>query len=191
MTSSMADPWPADRHVPRLVFDALPSSLHEALAPRVDRLGYLGEFFQVAAHQPDALLAFNQFTEALKAALPARLSELVALTVSSSLGNAYERNQHEQLAANLGFSRDWIVEALAGEPAHAVLLSDEERVVQRLAVAALRGAPAPDEVGDAVAALGPETTVAVLLLVGRYLAHACVVQTLAIGPPVPPVVSPT
>ena len=187
--ASEQDRLALERDVPRVSFDALPGKLQEALRPRYERLGYLGEFFQVAAHQPTALLAFHRFTEALKAALPDQLTELVALTVSSRLGNHYERNQHEQLATKLGFSSAWVAEALAGEPSAAEVLSGEERLVQSLAVAALAGEPAPDQVGRAVAVLGPETTMAVLLLVGRYVAHSSVVQTLGIAPPVAPVVS--
>ena len=66
------------------------------MRPRVERLGYLGEFFQCAANVPDALLAFDVFTAALKRALPDRVTEVVALTVATRLGNAYERHQHER-----------------------------------------------------------------------------------------------
>src|SRR5438309_28638 len=76
------------------------SSMRVAGEPR--RLGYLGEFFQVAAHQPAALSAFVSFSEALKDALPWRLVEVIALTVSARTGNAYERVQHERLALTLG-----------------------------------------------------------------------------------------
>jgi hypothetical protein len=38
------------------------------------------------------------FTESLKAALPDRLVEIVALTAASHADNAYERVQHERLA---------------------------------------------------------------------------------------------
>lgn len=175
--------------VPRLPFEALPSELRDSLRPRYERLGYLGEFFQVAAHQPTALLAFHRFTEALKSALPERYTELVALTVSNRLGNHYERNQHERLASKLGFAEAWIGEALAGDPDGATVLDDGERLVQRLALAALAGTAAPEVVGEAVESLGPETTVGLLLLVGRYVAHSSVVQTLGIQPPVAPVVS--
>src|SRR5215470_7455189 len=100
--------------IPRLGLDAMPPALADALRPRVQRLGYLGEFFQCAANAPDALLAFHQFTEALKAALPERVTEVVALTVATRLGNAYERHQHERLCRRLGLSDEWIraVEAL-------------------------------------------------------------------------------
>lgn len=175
--------------LPYVPFDSLPGALQDLLRPRYERLGYLGEFFQVAAHQPDALVAFHRFSEELKAALPDRFTELVALTVSSRLGNHYERNQHEQLATKLGFSVEWIADALAGDPSLVTALADDERVAQRLALAAVSGQAAPEVVGDAADVLGPQVTVGLLLLVGRYVAHSAVVRTLGLLPPVPPVVS--
>ena len=70
--------------IPRLEFDVLEEGLAAVLAPRYERLGYLGEFFKCMGHQPRALRAFVEFTEAAKAALP---GELIALTVAGKLGN--------------------------------------------------------------------------------------------------------
>lgn len=56
--------------IPRLELDQLPAELATALRPRVQRLGYLGEFFKCAAHQPAALLSFMRFTDDLKEVLP-------------------------------------------------------------------------------------------------------------------------
>src|SRR5512143_1851057 len=102
--------------IPRLDMDQLPPPLAAALRPRVERLGYLGEFFQCAANVPDALLAFQQLTEALKAALPDRVTEVVALTVATRLGNDYERYQHERLCRTLGFDDGWIRAVEYGAP---------------------------------------------------------------------------
>ena len=60
--------------IQRLGLDSLPGSLRALLRSRVERLGYLGEFFQVAGHQPDALAGFVTLTEALKDALPANVT---------------------------------------------------------------------------------------------------------------------
>ncbi len=175
--------------IPRLAYEDLPPGLAEALRPRVERLGYLGEFFRVAAHQPRALEAFVDFTEAAKEGLPKRLVETVALTCAVRLGNAYERNQHERLSVRLGFGRDWVaaVERLA--PDTAPLLEPEERAVQRYLLAALdshgHGEAAQDGFADLVMCLGHAHAVAVLLVAGRYLVHALVVNTLALAPPVP------
>src|SRR5437762_13195295 len=94
--------------IPRLSSGEMPLDLANYLRPRVERLGYLGEFFQCAAHQPKALLSFMRFTEELRKALPENLTETVALTVSSLMDNPYERVQHERLCLKLGFDKSWI-----------------------------------------------------------------------------------
>lgn len=170
--------------VPRLPFDALPAPLAEALGPRVKRLGYLGEFFQCAANVPDALLAFQQFTEALKRALPERVTELIALTVAVRMQNAYERHQHERLCRRLGFSDAWIraVEAVQGDG-----LSGEDGAVQRLVLALLdgHGHAVGAEMDAVIDYLGAPAAVAVVLTVGRYATHSLLVNALALAPPVP------
>jgi len=162
--------------------------LAQRLRPRVERLGYLGEFFRCAAQQPKALLAFLDLTEALKEALPDRLTEVVALTVSCVMDNAYERVQHERLCLELGLGEPWIrqVEALssAGEDSR---LGDDEHCVQRLVVAALErnGHDTAGELAAVVGAIGHERAIAVLMLIGRYVSHAFMVSALALEPPVP------
>src|ERR1039457_7173748 len=79
--------------VPRLRYDDLEPELRALLAEKYERLGYLGEFFQVTAHQPAALADFIRFTNAVGAALPVALGEIAALVVSAALGNDYERHQ--------------------------------------------------------------------------------------------------
>ena len=192
--------------IPRIAFDDLPAPLAEALRPRVERLGSLGEFFQVAAHQPDALGHFVAFTEAAKGGLPDRLVEVVALTAAAWAGNRYERHQHERLAVALGFGVPWVRTILAraaaiGTPAAGAPAADiasdiepelepDERAVQDLVLAALhaqplaRGPEVDTALAVVVARLGPELAMAVLLLLGRFLAHAVVVNACAIEPPV-------
>ena len=61
--------------IPRLQLADMPQELRGYLEDtKVKRLGYLGEFFQVAANNPEALLRFMQFTDALGAALPKKLT---------------------------------------------------------------------------------------------------------------------
>jgi len=177
---------PGPEAVARLGIDDLPADLADALRPRVERLGYLGEFFQVAGHQPDALLGFVTFTESLKAALPATVTETVALTVASLTDNRYERHQHERLALALGLGEEWLREVLRLDPANAEL-GEVERRVQALVMASVRSLgsdvsrplEALTEVADAA------TVVGVLLSTGRYLAHAVVVNAFGLAPPVP------
>jgi hypothetical protein len=179
--------------IPRISSDALPPILAEKLRPRIERLGYLGEFFRCAAHQPEALTSFMAFTEDLKRALPERIAEVVALTVSTELANAYERHQHEQLCLKLGFGEQWVrrVESLDGgartTPPAPDALSDDERCVQALTVAVLRrgGHRTAPELEQVVLALGHQSAIAVLMLIGRYVTHALMVNALELEPPVP------
>ena len=165
-------------------FDALDDELRLLLGPRVERLGYLGEFFQLAAHQPDALAGFIRFTESLKAALPWRLVEIAALTVATETENDYERVQHERLALKLGMSEEELGAVLAGEvvpPAFA----PAEVATRALAMNCARRT-GRDGDGLLVAlrdATDQATAVGVLLVCSRYLAHANFVNTMGIGVP--------
>lgn len=159
----------------------------EALRPKVNRLGYVGAFFTHAAHQPDALLSFIRFTDDLKRALDDRLTELVALTVAAAKGNDYERHQHERLSIALGFSPAWVGAVEALDPAQgAEHLSDVDRAIQTLVldVLASDGHGVADQVRRCVEAVGEAETVGILMLVGRYVAHALMANALALAPPV-------
>jgi alkylhydroperoxidase family enzyme len=172
--------------IPRIAFDDLPAPLADLLRPRVERLGYLGEFFRCMAHQPEALGSFIQFTEDLKHALPDRLTEVVALTVATKLGNAYEGHQHERLALKLGFGEPWIRAVQRLEPDGHTLLDPTEQTVQRFALAMIdrQGRGTADEREAVVGALGPVQAIAVIMLVSRYVAHALMVNCLQLEPPV-------
>ena len=126
------------QRIHRLSFDELSPDLQAALEPRVRRLGYLGEFFCCAGNQPAVLYAFNAMTEALKKALPDRLTEVVALTVAVLTGNDYERHQHERLSEKLGFGREWIIAVLDGPTTESRGLASPEAAVQQLAVGLVR-----------------------------------------------------
>ena len=157
----------------------LSDDLRQQLSPRVQRLGYLGDFFRYCGHQPTALLHFDRFTEALKKAVPADLTETVALTIATAAGNEYERAQHERLASKLGFSAAWI-EALTSATPSPDALSDEQLDARSLALAMLGGEwdHAQSCLATLAARVGQEQAVGVLMLVGRYLAHAAISNTL-------------
>lgn len=173
--------------LPRLEFEQLEAGLASYLDARVKRLGYLGEFFKCAGHQPHALVAFMEFTEASKADLPKSLIEVIALTVAGSMGSAYERNQHERLSIRLGFGRDWVAAVNLLAPEDQSILDRGERAVQRLVLTILdsKGQSAKAQFEAVVEDLGPEQAMAVLLVAGRYVVHALVVNTLQLVPPVP------
>jgi alkylhydroperoxidase family enzyme len=173
--------------IPRLELEQLPCELATALHSRVQRLGYLGEFFKCAAHQPAALLAFMRFTDDLKEALPDNLIEVVALTVAGWMGNGYERNQHERLCRKLGFGDEWIRAVNALRPGSQGSLDDRERCVQQLALAMLqgRGHGVQAQLDAVVGAVGAAPGMAILMLIGRYVTHALIVNALELAPPVP------
>jgi len=175
------------KKIPRLEMNELAPNVQETLAARVKRLGYLGEFFKCAGHNPDVLVSFMEMTEALKKALPDRLTETGSLTVAGLMGNDYERNQHERLSEKLGFGRDWVAAVNRLKPDAEGPMSEDERAVQRLAMAvvARRGHGVEAELEAAIGRIGPAQAMAVLFLIGRYVMHAYVVNALNLAPPVP------
>lgn len=172
--------------IERLELGQLPAELRVALEPRVERLGYLGEFFRCAAHQPEVLRSFIAFTDDLKDALPDELTEVVALTVAATTGNDYERHQHERLCLRLGFDEGWVRQALACDPSRSEGLGEGARAVQELTLALVagHGRGVTDQLDRVIDEVGVASAVAVLLLVGRYLTHALVVNALELAPPV-------
>ncbi len=172
--------------IPRLSAAEMAPELAQMLRPRIERLGYLGEFFQCTAHQPQALISFLKLTEDLKQALPDKLTEIVALTVASVTRNSYERVQHERLSLKLGFGKSWLQEVISLEPGSSRELTDEEVLAQKLvlAVVARQGHVTDAEFGALVDAIGHKQAIAVLMLVGRYMMHAVIANTLGLRPPV-------
>ncbi len=169
---------------PRVHYEDLPEELQARLAAKVERLGYLGEFFQVAAHQPAALAGFIDYTEALKTALPDRLVEAIALTVATRTGNDYERVQHERLALTLGMQASEVRALVDGSPEG---LSPAESAAVDLArcVVAGRGRGCPAAFDRLALLEGPEVAVGCLMTAARYLAHATMANTWRLAPPVP------
>ena len=172
--------------IPRLSFSELDPQLAELLRPKVERLNYLGEFFQCTGHQPRALMSFYSLTEDLKDALPDNLTELVALTIALKMRNDYERVQHERLALKLGFGEAWVREVLSLEANDRSRLSPEELLVQRFCIAVLDrdGQETTAEFESVIEAIGYKDAVAVLMLIGRYVMHALIANSLALEPPV-------
>src|SRR5215510_5323843 len=125
------------KSIPRLEMNELAPKVQQTLAARVKRLGYLGEFFKCSGHHPDVLVSFMEMTEHLKHALPDRLTEVGSLTGAALMGNDYERNQHERLSEKLGFGRDWVAAVNKLQPDAPGLMSEDERAVQRLAIAVI------------------------------------------------------
>jgi alkylhydroperoxidase family enzyme len=175
------------RLVPRLTLDRMDSELADLLRPRVKRLGYLGEFFQCAGAQPEALKCFYRFTECLKVALPERVTEVVALTASTYFENDYERVQHERLSLKLGYEEQWIRDVEQCQPqASFSSLTYLDLTVQALTLSVLKnhGTHSAEALDDVVRAVGSDKAIAILMLIGRYAAHALMVNCLGLRPPV-------
>jgi alkylhydroperoxidase family enzyme len=173
--------------IPRLSQKNLHPELEAYLRPRIDRLGYLGEFFQCTAHQPEALLSFLEFTDHLKHALPNNLTEVVSLSVAQLMNNSYERVQHERLSLKLGFGEKWVREVLSLSNDGKGSLSEQESLVQQLVVAVVdrKGHNTTRELETVIQSIGPAMTIAVLMLIGRYMSHAMIVNSLNLDAPVP------
>jgi len=173
--------------IPRLQLDELSPELERVLRSRVERLGYLGEFFQCLGHQPEALRAFIGFTGAAKGKLDERVIEVIVLTVTVLKGNAYECNQHERLSLRLGYDREWVEEIEALDPDRATLLNETDKTVQRFVISAVEqdGRGVSDLLDQIIDLFGHEQAIAVLMVVARYVAHAVMVNSLALEPPVP------
>jgi alkylhydroperoxidase/carboxymuconolactone decarboxylase family protein YurZ len=163
----------------------MPAELQELLEPRVKRLGYLGEFFQRAAHQPDALANFYRWTEALKTALPFRLVEVVALTVATQTKNDYERIQHERLALQGEMTREEIVAVEHMRPGTCATLSEQEVAAAVLARCAVDnfGRGCNSALLRLSRLIGEPGAVGCLMLVGRYVAHATMANAWDLRPP--------
>jgi alkylhydroperoxidase family enzyme len=173
--------------VPRLALGDLDGGLQELLKPTVDRLGYLGEFFGVTGHVPNAVSAFMQYTAAVKAPLSDAQNEMLALAVCGALGADYERIQHERLARRLGQSVDWIAAAEGRPGANPSALDADALRLQRLALAmvARNGERCTAEIRAVADALGPTKTVAALLQITRFVTIATLCNALALTLPVP------
>jgi len=128
-----------------------------------------------------------RFTDDLKEVLPDNLTEVVALTAAGWMGNTYERNQHERLCRTLGFADEWVRAINVQQPDTQAALNENERCVQRLTLAVLNGRGHGVQIQlDAVAGpLGAARAMAILMLIGRYVTHALIVNALELQPPVP------
>jgi hypothetical protein len=179
--------------IPRLEFEGLRPDLAETLRPRVERLGYLGEFFKCAGHQPQALMSFMQFTEDLKHALPDRLTEVVSLTVATVYENAYERIQHERLSLKLGFGEPWVRGVISLRADGSGGMSEAEILAQKLTLAVIErhGHNTTIELEAVIETIGFEQAIAILMLIGRYVTHALIVNSLNLAPPVSSPLHPT
>jgi hypothetical protein len=126
------------------------------------------------------LLSFLEFTEHLKHALPNNLTEIVSFSVAVLMDNANEQVQHERLSLKLGFGVEWLREVLSLVADGPGIISEQELLVQQLVIAVARraGRNSTPELEAVTRAIGPAQAIAVLMLIGRYMSHALIVNTL-------------
>lgn len=172
--------------LPRIEFEDIEPGLKELFRPRVERLGYLGEFFRVMSACPETMKGFYTITESLKKELPDNFSQIVSVALSSRLGNRYEQYQNERLSLKLGLSKEWVRSALGPIDDLKSVFTPEEKAVQAFAVAAGQslGRGVDHEFKALVEAIGERKAAAVLWLVGRTITHALISNTLHLAPPV-------
>ena len=172
--------------IPRIEFEDFAHDLKESLRPKVERLGYCGEIWQIGANVPQSMFQFCELTEALKSEIDMKYVELVALTAAGVMGNSYEKNQHERLANSLDFGRDWIAQVNELQAETGRHMSDAECAVQKFAMAAIyrRGHDCQELFKAVIEYVGPEQATGILLSVGRCVMHAIFRNTLGLEPPV-------
>jgi hypothetical protein len=59
--------------IPRIPYEDFDPGLKEALRPKVERLGYCGEIWQIGANVPKSMLSFCNITEDLKDAISTKI----------------------------------------------------------------------------------------------------------------------
>ena len=112
---------------------------------------------------------------------------MIALSCAVWMGNDYERHQHERLCVKLGFDIAWIGAVCRLDAEGQSVLGDDEALVQRLVLTMLdsKGKAAGSLFEETVARLGQAEAMAVLMVVGRYVVHGLIVNSLDLAPPVP------
>jgi len=172
--------------VPRLAYETISPSLRRQLDARVKPMGYFGESFQCAAHQPEILSACLTMTDAFKPTLPDRVIEVCGLTASGALKNEYERNQHEQFCIRLGFSSDWVASVNQLQRNVASDLNPTDSAAQRQCLAFIErdGKDVGSELNSVIEHLGAAEAIAIMFVVGRYVTHALIVNSHDLSPPV-------
>lgn len=95
---------------------------------------------RLVANAPSIFRPFVMLSDALlhRSALPPRIREVVVLHLATRTGSAYEREEHEKIARDVGLD-DEVVAHLRDADADGAGLRDDERAALRLAAAVLAG----------------------------------------------------
>lgn len=176
---------PSPTPLPRLSFDELPAGAREAVRPRYERLGYLGEIFSLLGSNETTLLALLGFADGVGRTLDPVQREVVALTVSAAKTAESELFQHERRALSIGMPRA-LIEAIEMLDPDRDDLGPDVAVIVRLglSIARERWDEARPALAEAVERLGAETAVALLMQAGYYVMATAIGHVLDLTPPV-------
>ncbi|HLI25993.1 MAG TPA: carboxymuconolactone decarboxylase family protein [Chloroflexota bacterium] len=167
--------------VPLIGPETAPPPVRAAYAEVARKRGGVGHLWQAMAHSPELTRRVGAVGEYLRydAVLPPRLREAVTLAVAGRWGCAYERAQHEPLAARQGLSPAAIAALAAGQIPDA--LDATEAAAVRYALALARDGTVDEALlAPLQAALGPQGVVELTVLVGYYSLLALFLNALAV-----------
>jgi alkylhydroperoxidase family enzyme len=157
-------PYPAAGSVPPAV-----QALLDVRPPR--------NVFRMMAHAPALMPGIMEITGAVlyRAKLDPVLRELVILRVGNLCGSSYEVAQHRKIAHAIGLTQAKI--DCAARDADPALYAGNELLVLRMTEQVVRKVKADDDLfAAAVAALGHELTMELLIVIGLYVMLAQVLE---------------
>ena len=157
--------------------DVTDDELRTTLAGALTLDGRPLNIFGVLGHHPKLLKRFNLLGGFIlnKGLIPERERELVILRVGHLCGSSYEVHQHRKISAAIGLSQEKI-DGTARD-ADPKLYQGRELLVVRMTEQVVRKVKADDELfAAAVAALGHERTMELLIVIGLYVMLAQVLE---------------
>ena len=155
-----------------------PLTAPEPVRDALDRVPPLN-VFRMIAHASTALRPWMRYGGTLlsRLELDPVLRELAILRVAALSGCAYERVQHEPIAAGVGATPEQIASAVAP----GAELPGVAGTVLRLVDESVReGRGRPDTTDELIEALGPRGLVELLLVIGSYHGLAVLMNTVEI-----------
>ena len=133
--------------------------------------------FRMMAHAPALMPGIMELTGAVlyRAKLNPVLRELVILRVGHLCGSSYEVGQHRKIALAVGLPQDKIDGTV--RDADPALYAGDELLVLRMTEQVVRKVKADDELfAAALASLGHELTMELLMIIGLYVMLAQVLE---------------
>jgi alkylhydroperoxidase family enzyme len=128
------------------------------------------EIARLLANSPTAFRPFILMSDALlmRSSLAPRLRELAVLLLAAESGSSYEREQHEPMAMRAGVTEAECIALRDGTAAVDRFEGDDQVVLQVTAELRANGRCAPETWDRAVAALGAETALELVLAIGWW-----------------------